>query len=411
MLALLQKAIYYTFSIGTEALIAAALLPILTARLVPADYGVWVLLIAYVSFFRPLLHLMLPDALRMKYFQYATKDIQGIITIGLLLPTAFATAIVFANLLSQNFLANSIGLSGRELALVLVFAVLHGFYYLVLALLQFKEKPRLFLAQQIIQTIITIGLTLILLQYEASWTAPLLARITALIINSLLGLLWIRSVYHHFWDIDSARRLSKNVISTGLRLLPAGLAVVIVPLSDRMLVTKLIGVQETSFLGIGALFSLVVSIFVSGLIHAWQPILYKQINNVESADNIDWYSRLFFIAIPVLGLILAFVGVTIAPLMMSYDLALIKPYIIVFSLVAVIDGYYQHNYIILKGLQKTNLLAILSVILIVSNIGFDLLLIPLHGGIGSAWGTVLAYVLITILSGYFLLKFKRQKKH
>lgn len=403
MFKLLTKGLIYSFSVGTEAIIAAALLPLLTARLAPADYALWVIYIALSGFLRPVLNLMFQDILRMRYYSISSADLLKLLKIALFLPLILAGLILAIAVIFSKELSVFFNFPASGFWAVLIFAVIHGYYYLLLALMQFKEKPGLFFQQQLGQTIITILLSFLFLQFENSWMAPALARILALLINCTVGFVWVQKNFGIILKAEIDKKYFYDFLKTGSRFLPVGLASVVVPLTDRLIVSHLVGMEQTSYFGIGALFSSAVLILSTGLIYAWQPLLYKSIQQKEDNPHIRLYALLYFLALPLGALLLALFGVFIAPYMMHYDSSEVKVYIYALTVAAVAEGYYQYIYVYLKGWQRTNAISIFSVLLIIINFIFVSYFVKLYGGIGAAYGTALSFFVILLTAAFFLI--------
>jgi O-antigen/teichoic acid export membrane protein len=409
MLALIKKGLFYTFSVGTESLIAVALLPILTSTLSPHDYGIWVILFSFAVFLRPALNLMFQDILRMKYFNSTPKEILGLIRISIILPSILGLILSVFSLIFSEQIEKILHFPSADIWKVALFSALHGFYYVILALLQFKEKPALFLTQQIIQCVITICATLIFLKLEIGWLSPLYARSLALLINSSLGFKWICQTFGNPLKTKIEGSYLKNYVSIGLQFLPVGLAPVIIPFVNRLIVSHLLGVEETSYFGIGALFSSGIIIVSTGFIYAWQPILYRELNSQKIDASIKYYSLTYFLLLPLAGFLLAILGIFIAPYIMKYDLALVRPYIIWLSVATVSECFYQHNYVYLKGLQRAKLLSYLACFLIILNTLMVYYFVENLGGLGAAWGTACTYLMLTVISGFFIIAIATKK--
>ncbi len=403
MIGLIKKGLFYTFSVGTESLIAVTLLPILTSRLSPHDYGLWVILFSFSVFLRPALNLMFQDIIRMKFYNSSQQEILGVIKLSILVPRFLGTLISLLHFLIPIQLEQLLHFPSNHIWKVAIFAGLHGFYYLILALLQFEEKQANFLYQQIAQVVICIGTTLILLKLNIGWLSPLYARTFALTLNCGYGLYWIVKKYGNPFTTAIDENYLAHSILTGIKFLPVGLSAVIIPLTDRLVISHLQGVEETSYFGIGGLFSSAIIVVASGFIYAWQPILYKAMNSQSENTSIRYYSILYFLGLPITGILLSIVGIVVAPYLMRYDINLVRPYIIWLNVATVSECFYQHNYIILKGQQRTNMLSFLASVLIFLNLGLVYYFVQNLGGLGAAWGTAFSYLIMTIISGVLII--------
>ncbi len=404
LLALIRKGIFYCFSIGTESLIAAALLPILTHRLPPEEYGMWILFVSLFAFLRPVLSLMLQDAVRMQYFDLSPESLREHLRAALFLPSLSLAFFLLLAFLFPGAVERLLSFPGEFFWTVLVTAYLHGVLILLLAVIQFRDRHRFFLFLQVIQTVLAISLTLLFLKIENHWQAPIYARIIAIFVCDVIGLLWLGRTLGNLFLTRLPRDKLRELIHVGLGLLPVGLVSVVVPLTDRLIVTRYSGAGETGYFGIGALFGMALLVLATGLIYAWQPVLFRAVQSGNEADlnTCRRFSVAYFCFLPVAGVCAAFAAMFLAPYLVGYDVQTVRPYIAALTVAVCAECFYLHNHTMLLAYRRVREISFAAVSIMLVNALLCVLLVPRYGGMSAAWATAFTYVLATALTGVCL---------
>ena len=406
LFALFQKGLFYCFSVGTESLIAAAMLPILTRVLPPAEYGVWILFVALFSFMRPVLGLMLQDAIKINYFDFSPETLKAHFRAALILPTVLLLIFLALSFVAGQLIDDYLKFPGESFWIVLGVAYFQGILMLILAVMQFRERHGLYLSVQILQTVVAIGLTLLLLRFSSHWQAAAYARMTALFVCDVVGLVWLRRTIGPLFFFGSKHSSIAQLGKVGLRLMPVGLAGVLVPLTDRLVVARSFGTTETGYFGIGALFGTSLIVLATGLIYAWQPVLFRaiQTKNVEDLRTCRAFSCCYFFLLPCAAVAMMFAAMLVAPYLMAYELAPVRPYIIALSIAVCCEGWYLHNYTLLMAHRQIRVILIGAILVMVTNAGLCVAFVSHFGALGAAWATALTYALATAATGIWMYR-------
>ncbi len=401
-----RKALVYCVSMGAEAAIAAALLPVLTGHLSPEEYGIWVLFVALFTFARPVISLMLPDALRMNFFQLSEEQMRNSLSAAISVPTFVFLVTLAAVQLGSSFLGGLLAFPGDSLWIVLLVAYLHGLFYTFLALMQFKERHSLFLIIQLVQAFFAITLALWFVHLGLSWFGAAAARCIALIIADVCGLIWICRSFGNPFTLRVPRATMRELIRIGTSFLPVGICAVLVPLSNRVVIAHLVGPQETGYFGIAALFALAITIVVQGFIFAWQPLLFRslQTGRQEKEQKFHSFSLAFYAALPAVAVLILGAALLIGPLLVKYDLRHITPYLVSLCVASCMQGYYLHNHTWLHALKQLRVLSWTALLIMPVNFLLSIALVQSYGGVGAAWATAVTYALATAGTGVRLLR-------
>ena len=142
---LAQNSAFYTLANSIEALSPVVLAVILTRIIQPEEYGIWVLFIALVSFFRPFTNLSAQDALRMHYFEMDDRALSQFVWSSFCLSGICTTVIIAPILFFSDQISVFIGFPEHWLAAIPITACLYASFYFLLAFYQFSSRRRLFI--------------------------------------------------------------------------------------------------------------------------------------------------------------------------------------------------------------------------------------------------------------------------
>jgi len=406
LLTLLKKSLFYCFSIGTEALIAAALLPMLTRHIPPEEYGTWVLFVALFSFMRPILGLMLQDVIKMRFFELTEGELRLQLRTGIAVSLGIFSILLCLTWAGRDLFSGIIPFPGEYFWLVLATAFLHSLLYAVLAVMQFRERHELFLYTQALQAVLAISLTYVLVRAGYSWLGAGLGRIGALVVVDALGLWWLTAVLGNPFTVKFRLPVFREVIATGLRFLPVGLTPVLIPLTNRLLLAHFWGNAQTAYYGIASLLSMVICIGYAGLLSALQPILFRTVQGKPSTaaepQNIRRFCIAYFLLVALGALLVVGFALSFGHLLISYDMAQIKPYIVWLALGVTLEGFYFHNLAWLHAQKSVGTISTLSYTVIILDLCLALIVIPYYGGIGAAQATVISYLIVFVISSIIL---------
>ncbi len=394
ILSALKRILFYTISVGVEAIIAAALLPILSRSLSPEEYGFWIIFTALLSFSRPVVSLMMEDAIRLNYF----KSSQNEIYLRLVESVIITLFVLSISLLLIYPLSQSLELflkfPAEYLWTFVVAGSLHGLYYSILSIAQFRGDQKFFFCQQVFQVFTTLLLTVLFLDAGLSWRSAVYGRILALFICGVCGFAWVKRNHKDVKFIFKSHSILK-LSREGLFLIPTGLAIVIVPLTDRLVLANWFGHEETGYFGIAALFCSLITIAIRGFITTIQPLLFRSIqtDSEKSEGTVQIIDKLFLIIIPLISIVVVLVSQWIIPFLTSYPKSEISKYLGILAAATCVGGFYQHRYNPLHANGEFRTLVLSSIGVIVLNLVLTITFVQLLGEVGVAYGTLCAYLL------------------
>ena len=396
--ALLRSSFFFTFANSIEAFSPVVLAMVLTRFLSPDDFGLWILFIAFVTFLRPIVGLSINDALRMHFYEFDDESKSSFVLASLSLSTCLSLFVVFLSFIFASWIGNITGFSAHWVPFIPVAAYLYAVFYFLLAYHQFSQQRLRFLLLHLVQTFFGLLVITLLLFYGFDWRGSILGKCAGLVACIFLGLYWLYSSGALTSGKVNRATLSR-LASFGLLYMPTGMGLVAIPLTDRVIVSNVLGFKETGLFGAAALFGSVLFVVVNGFIFAWMPWLFRSLSrsNVNKKE-IFRISLLFLLTLPLIGFVVSIVSRHIAPVIIG------DQFFSAFSLIpwsiagVVFMGYFYHNQAFLHFYKAIPAMSICSVCCIFLNA-----LISYYGAvhlglIGVFVGTIVAFGFCAVLS-------------
>ena len=396
--------IFYSCANSIEALSPFILAIILTRFLDPHDYGVWVLFISLVGFLRPIVNLTVQDALKMHYYEMCRERRTTFVVSAFYLSTASALFLALVAVLFGEVFEVMLQFPARWVVAIVVAAYLYVNFYFVLTYNQFAEKRSRFIVLQFVQSLLGIALITALVYQGWGWQGVVIGKTLGLLAACGLGVFWLAG------DLDLSpgahdRRQIKDLLKFGLLYLPAGLGLVAVPLTDRLIVTHVLGLSANGLYGIGALFGSALFVGISGFLYAWMPWLFQRLGESQGdyKKEISAVSLGFLLLLPVVGFFFCLISIFLAPYVIGAafsDAFVFIPWAIA-GIVAM--GYSHHNLAFLHFKKAVVPMSISSTSCIVLNIILSYFGAVYFGIAGVFGATVFAYLSSAIISGIFIV--------
>ena len=188
----------------------------------------------------------------------------------------------------------------------------------------------------------------------------------------------------------------RRMLGFSIPLVPSSLAVFVSLYVDRLLIGKLLGLQELGLYGIGFRFAAVASLVMSGFQGAMTPLVYSRHHEQGTASEIARIFKYFLVLAG--GAVLA-----LALFAREISVALTTPaYHSAYRLIPVLAcaSLLSSMYIFAPGTaiyKKTKLIATISLATAVTNLMLNLVMIPSLGTMGAALATLIASGLAFVL--------------
>jgi len=357
------------------------LLPVFTAYLTPADYGVVSVLTLATFFLAPVFALGIPSAIGLFYYDDADPTARSrIITTAVTVLAVSGSILVLAGAATAPWLVGILfpGATGaRDLPLLLVLSIATAATANVtqplLLQLQLERRARTFVLLTVASTLMTIGLSVAAV---VGLGAGVLGLVAASFVGQLIGaglalVLTSRGARLSF-DWSVARRL----LRIGIPLIPSFLFVFVILQANRYLIQVERGLDDVGIYTIGFNLGFAISIVVSGFTSAWFPFFLSYGDRQDEAR-------------PLFGRITTYYVVGIGSLALLFFMAA-RPAVLILTRESFHDAY------LVVGASATAqfLLGLQSVLLAGVYFAKDVRSVPVIQGISAAVALVLNVTLI-----------------
>ena len=399
---LTKNSVFYTFANSIEAFSPFLLAIILTRTLIPDEYGVWVLFIALVTFLRPVVNLTIQDALRMHFYEMDDAQRARFIWSSLCLTTLCTAAVVAVTLAFSGPLSTALSFPAQWLVTVPLAAFLYAVFYFLLAYNQFAHNRRLFLALHVVQTTASLGIISYLVVGGWGWPGVVIGKIAGLGIGCIAGAYWLLRGLKFADAFKQAPELGR-LAKFGMIYLPSGMGLVAIPLTDRLIVTHVLGLAENGLYGVAGLFGSAVFVVINGVVHAWMPWLFRSLPDWSAKRRqIVIVSLIFLGLLPAGGVVSYLVSSVFAPVIIgeNFDSAF---HLIPWAIAGTVSmGFFFHNQAYLHFKKAILPMSLSSFTCIVANAILSYYGAIHYGLVGVLAATIAAFLIAALISASFI---------
>ena len=402
------------YSVGTisERAVLILFLPLITAYLSPAEFGLVALMTLTTNLFT---QLTLPIANTLNRFYYSPEmaDERPVLLWNLFFLLCLKTLILFGIFVSfSGWISSLMDQSDSNVHdLLLVFSIvvllqpIQGF---IKTFFRLEQKALYFVVVSFIQVLLyCIMLLLLLIVYDFGiYSIPI-----AIAVKTFWGILCFLPLFLRFMSYKFRLNLVKEPLKYGYSLILSGYSNYLLQSGDRAILKMfcpltLIGVYEVGY-RIGSTINFVIGIPVK---QALQPIIFKQESQPEEQKSFLGKSATVYYGFSLLiGLAVSLFSRELVMLLSgqeAYHSAWVVVPFIVFSYIQQGLGNFLGLGMVMakKAFFQSGIIVLAAFI----NIGLNFILIPAIDIIGAAIATVSAYTAWSYLKAYYSWKFYKQ---
>ena len=401
---LAMQSLFYAVANSIEALVPFLLAPILTRTLTPTDYGIWVLFITYATFLRPIVGLTTQDAIRMRFLDFDQKQLDQFTHTVLYVMAVMALIVSTLTLLFADQIASAAKFPAGWLVSVVAAAFLFEVFYTALALQQFHGRRKAFLTTQVVQAVLSMTFVTALLLQGWDWRGVILGRMLALAIATLISLRGLGYAPALFFRMPP-RSFYRDIAAFGVVYWPAGMVVMAVAMTDKVVAAQYIGVEASAMYGVAALFASAYWVVNHSFVLAWTPWLFRKLKNAptEGMREVVSVSMLYFVLASIAALGFYFVSLFVAPILLGEAFHSAIPLLGYIMVAIVLQGFFMHNMKFLHYDKSIGLMSACSALTIGLNLWLSILWAPTLGLPGIMLATVVSYGATFLLSGVLVV--------
>tara|TARA_B100000795_G_scaffold174620_1_gene131844 strand:- start:1112 stop:2356 length:1245 start_codon:yes stop_codon:yes gene_type:complete len=405
-LQVIKSSLIYLGSSVLNKAIPFLLLPILTKYLSPEEFGVLSIFQLLISFFIAFVGMAMHTNVSKNFFKY-TKNQTSLMIGNILMILSLTTLIYFVITFIISFYYKEIfSVPSNWVVIIPMLSFMFMINTINLTILRNEEKAVLFGIYEIANTAVNMGVTiLLLLMYNYGWYSQAVGITIAYMLFFIISLMHMRK--NGFIILRYDRAEVRKILKLSLPLIPHVVGGIIIALSDRFFIERMVSLEMVGIYSVGYMFGMVVILFTDAFLKAWSPWFYKTLSNINHTKKIKIvkYSYLYILATFLIAFGISIFAKFIIPYVVDDRYAGAEIYVFWIAIGYAVHGVYKIFFPYLVHIDKTSFLGISTVIAAVLNLVFNYFLIKEFGAIGAAYSTVLSFIVSAFLVFWY------QNKH
>ena len=375
----------YTFSSIINSAIPLILVPILTRKLTPADYGIVAMFQLAVSVILPFIGMNLEGSIARKYYDKDGTDFPTYIGTCILLVLCSFIVISGLSFVFINQIQRITQIPQEWLKYLFLVAICQFITSLILVIYQVSVQPVKYGIFQIAQSLVNFCLTVLLIVIiNKTWQGRVEAQIITGVTFALVSLilLWKTNLI----QFNIQKKDIKYALSFGVPLIPHAIGAMFFSAIDRFFLTNLIGLEQTGNYTVAFQIGAVLSLFTVAFNNAYVPWLFENLNKNDKRIKIRIvkYTYLYFLLL----IVAAFLLILIFPILVMIFIGSAFKSINVYSTFIVLGFVFQGMYFMVTNYiiyaKKTYLQAAVTISVSLIKIPITYFLILWFGAIGAS---------------------------
>ncbi len=257
-----------------------------------------------------------------------------------------------------------------------------------MALLRIRGKAIAFSTIQFLQF---LTVTSLIIYFVVVLRLGAKGQLIALLLNALIFAVVYIAITMREIKINLNAHYLKKYLSFGLPLIPSGLSIWVISLSNLLILQRLRSLEEVGLFALGYKFGLIMDVLIVAMLTAWQPFFY---NKAEEGKGTELFSQVgTYYMFVVLGTGAAILLGTQQVLHIATTPKFFAAGRVVGLVVVgiVFRAMYLFNVQGISFRKKTHYLPFIDGTAAILNVILSLWLIPRHGMMGAAFSTMIAY--------------------
>lgn len=392
--ALFQSAGIYTIANVINAAIPFLLMPVLTRYLTPVDYGMVAMYGVLISFVTPFVGFNVEGAVARQYYERDQVNMTAYVSscFGILLCSTVVVFIIF-NILSAP-LSRITTVPQQWLWTVVLVCFMQFICRMALVLWQVRVMPSRYGVFQISQTALNAGLSVVLvILVGMAWQGRLIAQIISVFLFAIIALVIL---FRDGWlKLELSKQYICNALNFGVPLIPHTLGAIIITMTDRLFITKMVGLDATGLYTVGYQIGMIIMILQDSFNKAYVPWLYERLKMDDLIIKIRLVkiTYLYFLIIISISLLLGLIAPWFLRFFVGKQFVGSAIFVVWIALGYAFNGMYKMvvNYIFYA--QKTAYLSWITFGSALVNIVLNYFFISFNGAIGAAQATTFTFAL------------------
>lgn len=389
---LAKSATVYTYSAFLNSATPFILLPVLTRLLTTDEYGILSMFNATTSFFIPFVGMSIGVAILRKVADGNIQEGKEYIFNCLIVVIGSMCAVLTVVLIFSGSISKWTEVPGRFLPFLIIYTTSTCICNATQSLFQIQEKVKSYALFQNLGTLFNLLLSIVLVViFKMSLKGRIYGLTLSKLIFALVGLaIILRYVGNNRvfrWDF-----MKDEVFNFGLPMIPTEIKATILTYTDKLFVTNMISIGATGIYAVGNQFSMPLLILEQAFNLAFVPWLFRKLreNRHEEKIKIVKLTYLYFAIVLLLAISWTFISRVLLIYIAGSEYKEATEYIFWLSLGYAFTGMHMMvvNYIYYA--KKIKRYAIVTIMVIFSNVILNYFFINSMGTVGAAIATCIA---------------------
>ncbi|MCK9275954.1 MAG: oligosaccharide flippase family protein [Syntrophales bacterium] len=394
---LARNAGIYTLANIINSAIPFFLMPVLTRYMSTTDYGIVAMFSVLLAFVSPFTGLSIHGAIQRQYYEKEKIDLPVYITNCLLILVS-SSALVF---IVFSFFATPISkissFPESWLWVVVIVSIAQFITLVNLSLWQVQLKARAYGFYQIAQTMLNVGLSLLLVVcLGMTWQGRIQAQLFTMIVFGCIGLLflykggWIKFVFNI--------QYINNALRFGVPLLPHALGGTMMVMTDRFFITNMVGLDVTGLYSVGYQVGMIIGLLGTSFNQAYVPWLFQRLKQNKEKSIIVKVTYIYFLLLIFLVICLTCITPWFLSFFVGKNFSGAGIFVFWIALGFAFNGMYYMIVNFIFFVEKTYILAWITLSCALLNIPFNYVFIKWNGPVGAAQSSALTFFIFFVVT-------------
>lgn len=395
---LLGNASIYTLSNLANAAIPFVLLPVLTRYLDPASYGLVAMFQVLTGLSAPFVGLNVHGAIARQFYRSEVDHPSYVGTaLGLLALSSVGLGIVlgFVGAGIESLFA----FPRHTLWAVWVFITGQFLILTTLTLWQVRQRPIPYALFSLTKSVADAVLSLIfVVSLDWGWQGRVAGQSIAVVLVALLGVaIIVRVGFVRFRFVPD---MARNALRFGAPLIPHAFGAWAIQMTDRVLLTRMVGLEPTGVYLAGLQISLVLLVVQDAFNKAWIPHLFGVLERGSAAElrKVVRFTYAYGGTLIAVAVALGLLAPTLIALLLPKTYAEAGIFVVWLALAHAFNGIYKMVAGYVFYAERTEVLTVITFATALINVAVSYLLIRTVGPLGAALGTAVAWLIAFLLT-------------
>jgi O-antigen/teichoic acid export membrane protein len=380
--------------------IAFLLIPLYTAFLAPADYGILAITSTIGSVLSVLYLQSLESTLARFHYDFsddtARRSYYG--TVWILMVGVAVGGSLLVEWLGRSLsplLFEQVPYIPYIRLAVWTTAITNCSLLLLRALLRVQERPAAFVVLNVATFLVN---TAFVIYFVVGQQQGALGSLRGLFLGSLLVAVPTVVVYLRNANLHWSWAQAKASLKFAVPLVPHLLSLWILSLSDRIILQRYVPLDDVGIYNLGYQVASILQILAFSAMNAWSPFFYKTAGKPGAPTLLSRYATYYWLFVIFLGTGIAILARDVLAIMAyrpAYHVAYrVVPWVV---MGCVMRGFYFVFVTVLYYAKRVKLLPVITAVSALINVALNLILVPRYGYIVAAITTFVAYALQAVV--------------